>query len=849
MQPLQLTLKGFRGIRDGLGLAELHLDLQALAGDAALVAITGPNGTGKTTVMDNLTPYNLLASRGAKGASGGFSYYEHVYLPENLKDLLWMHEGRRYRSQIVVRLNGRRRTEAFLHRLEDDGAWQPVVLDDGTRADGRLESYNACVECLCGSAETFFTSVFAAQGRRPLSDYRNAEIKGLLADLLGQEQILALGTRAAETARLLKSGLVGLRRERDVAGQEAAQVREALQRLGDVTARQTGCTGTLRSTSRALDCAVADHARRAAEQLQQQSLAKQRARLLDERNRLDEEARRAAQALEARDQTVARRLARLQQAMTERAARDAQQRGRLLQRRAAAVQMLAQAKTAELAARRLPRAQHLHARRMAATQASRGRARDAQQAQTALQLAEQRLAALEREAGKAVLRLQELTRRSGLVHAVPCAGTDLQGRCALLDDARGAKALQPDAHAVVARCAQERRAVLRERAEARRHSEALAGAGQALAWAERCEVRTAQRLGRCRELVAVLPACAQARLALAEVEGELAALAAMAASTQAQQRSPQERAERAETAQEQREIAHQRAQARIRLQDARGRLDAELAALPVPTDEALLRSAAQAVVRARAAHGQAQQAAQDAALDAQSARTLQARAQVLAPWLAARSAHCAGVERAVGDWTLLARCLGHDGLIALAIDDVGPTLAALANDLLLATHGPRFTLALRTQHATGKGALREGFEIVVHDGTGGEPKSLGFMSGGERTWIEACLVRAVALYLAMHTGRRYSTLFSDEADGALDPERKRMFMAMKRAVLKLGGYRREYFVTQTPELAALADAVIDLEALRRPPSTDEQDGVGLHVGAGLSSDAWCSDAAECDPAV
>jgi exonuclease SbcC len=70
------------------------------------------------------------------------------------------------------------------------------------------------------------------------------------------------------------------------------------------------------------------------------------------------------------------------------------------------------------------------------------------------------------------------------------------------------------------------------------------------------------------------------------------------------------------------------------------------------------------------------------------------------------------------------------------------------------------------------------------------------------------------LYLARNTGRRYTTLFTDEADGALDSQRKRMFMAMKREVLRLGGYEREFFVSQTPELTAMADAVIDLDALK-----------------------------------
>ena len=41
-----------------------------------------------------------------------------------------------------------------------------------------------------------------------------------------------------------------------------------------------------------------------------------------------------------------------------------------------------------------------------------------------------------------------------------------------------------------------------------------------------------------------------------------------------------------------------------------------------------------------------------------------------------------------------------------------------------------------------------------------------------------------------------------------------MFMAMKREVLRLGGYEREFFVSQTPALTAMADAVIDLEAWR-----------------------------------
>ena len=40
-----------------------------------------------------------------------------------------------------------------------------------------------------------------------------------------------------------------------------------------------------------------------------------------------------------------------------------------------------------------------------------------------------------------------------------------------------------------------------------------------------------------------------------------------------------------------------------------------------------------------------------------------------------------------------------------------------------------------------------------------------------------------------------------------------MFMQMKRKVLRLGGYAREFFVSQTAELTEMADAVIDVREI------------------------------------
>jgi exonuclease SbcC len=199
-----------------------------------------------------------------------------------------------------------------------------------------------------------------------------------------------------------------------------------------------------------------------------------------------------------------------------------------------------------------------------------------------------------------------------------------------------------------------------------------------------------------------------------------------------------------------------------------------------------------------------------------SQSVLQAEAEALALELEKFSATQSRADRLsdeIARWKLLAKGLGIEGVIALTIDDAGPALTHTVNELLLACYGMRFTVEIRTQRTLASGELREGFEILVHDAESDSSKSVSVMSGGQKVWINECLTRGIALYLAQNTGQPYQTLFSDESDGPLDPERKVQFMRMKREVLRQGGYQREFFISQTPELVAEADAVIDVQAL------------------------------------
>ena len=813
MQLLSLTLKGFRGIRDGLGLNVLTLDFEALCDGAELVAIAGANGRGKTTVLDNMHPYLAMPSRASAAGAGGFSYYDHVFLPENEKDLVWALEGRSYRSQVVIRLNGRRRTEAFLFVLSDAGAWRPLTLEDGTVSDGKVETYTRCVEHLCGSADTFFTSVFGAQGKRQLSDYRNAEIKTLLADLLGQEQIRELGRKAGETAKLLKAGLVALRQEAAAMDSETGRLARAQSDAADAPARADQAQAAATAAALTLGEARQVYAQVTVQREQAREADARRAQLLQEREAVQAAGRTGMQELEDREKDELQRLDRLTRRAAQRQAQVGQRRERLEDAQARCRALLVREHLVRNALRRLPQAERLLALRAERARQGRDQVAEWEQAKGQLRALVQRVQGIEREAGQAALQAQSLRRRLGLAAEVPCAGMPLQGACQLLADTREAQALIPSADAVLRRLADEKVEVERDGWAVKARVQALAKAGGQLEAVERRLERARNRASRLALLAAKADDMRVVRQRLAEVLAELSGLG----DPGGEEASVEAGAEREEwdaiTAGMQ-AIDAQRTQQSERLRQALARLDAVLQTLPEPFEPQQLVTAATACDHAVAAHENAQRAHIDALKQLESLQALRQQQKVLAQRQATARRRVQRVESAMGDWALLARCMSNDGLIALAIDDAGPALSGLANELLLACYGPRFTVSILTQAETAKGEKREDFDILVHDAESGESKSVRLMSGGERVWINECLVRAVALYLAQTSERRYETLFSDEADGALDPDRKRMFGAMKREVLRLGGYRREFFVSQTPELAGMADAVIDLEALR-----------------------------------
>jgi len=764
-----------------------------------------------------------MPSRSGADGLGAFSYYDHVYLPESSKELVWRHEGRRYKSQIVFRVNGKKKTEAFLFEERETG-WAPVVLQDGTVSDGKVETYEKAVSEILCPPDTFFTSVFSAQGKRPLSAFKNAEVKTLLADLLGLEQVREQGALAADVVKQLKAGLAVVRQGAARAQEDAAGVKRSLADLDGTAEAVQAAAGHRVAAAARLDAARQRMAKVSAEHANAAETEVRRRTLAEDAKRAGEEHAAGARRLAQEVPRLQQREAALQQRVASRRQAHAQRRAQL-QRDIGALTAVAQLSDAvEKAAGRRPFAHRVVVRCRGSVARAQEKVDVLERAKATLSARRSELESIDREAGQVALRQADLQRRFGLTSSVPCAGMDIQGRCQLLGDAREAKALLPSADAAIAALAEKKRAAGEAIADTEQAAHGLPAAAEARNRAEQVLEAAEQRLRELELLCARQEEVKRAAAALSSLVADLAKLP-----EQADPETDEERAERADIA-----AARQRADEELRRlsqvrDDALARIAEQASLLPPALDPALLVAAKQEVEAAAQAVASAERAETGARQRDERAKALGEQLTGLAKKEEAAAKSAARVEAELATWSLLAKCLSNDGVIALDIDDAGPTFSALANELLLACYGPRFTLQVITQSSNGKGELREDFDIIVHDGwrdeskslklvSGGERvwiscrsrheihyaenpdmpssnsgqrarpcncpagtceatrhntsgpaaistnarggKSLSLMSGGERTFIDACLTRAIALYLAQNTGRSYATLFS-----------------------------------------------------------------------------------------
>lgn len=810
MLPLKLTLTGFRGIQAGMGLDTFTLDLSEHAG-AQLVAIVAPNGRGKTTVLDNLQPYRLMPSkiRGANYSPDAFSYFDHLVSPgDALKELLWEHQGTQYRTLIEWKIREKTQsTTAYLQRRNDAGTWEPVTLPDGTSSDGKAKTYDRCVEGILGSPRLYFTAAFSAQGRSQLSSYGQGDIKSLMSEVLGLHRIQELGEKAGAVVKGLRARL--------------ADRRERLQELDGIQEQAEGLRASITENTRQLNdvhlSAIERHRQTVAQEQiavtemrrDQQDAEELRTRRQAVQQQITDATTEHTRAIGVIDTDIATTREQHQQAI-QRLNGEVQRlsgaRDRAIERKAAAEQLLGQREAIEAAERRLPDLRAAVQSSESAVTAAQEQVSEARQARAALTQLDQHLASLADAGRTARAKEEDLKNRCALTKEVPCQGTDMQGQCRLLTDAVDAEQRLPLVSEEIAqrqteyREASARRTELSAQAEMLPKLEGDLQSAQGAQTTARATLRDAEELaGRAAGLTGAEATLADAEQALADTDRAL--------DDQHQQRADADQQHSGRVS----ELDARRQQAVESHQGALARLQAELDRIPVPGDDSALLAAQRRLA-------DAEQAEQQARGDADRARgaiaTAEGRLSALEESIVAGESLAAEVghlDAEITHWAALQKALGRDGILALSIDDAGPTLAALTNDLLMSCYGPRFSVRIDTQETVkSTGVQKETFDVIVFDSESDSSKSVSEMSGGERIWINEALTRAIALYQAQQTGATFHTLFSDESDGALDPEKKGQFVRMKRRVLELGGYEREFFISHSPDVWPLADSVIHL---------------------------------------
>ena len=166
----------------------------------------------------------------------------------------------------------------------------------------------------------------------------------------------------------------------------------------------------------------------------------------------------------------------------------------------------------------------------------------------------------------------------------------------------------------------------------------------------------------------------------------------------------------------------------------------------------------------------------------------------------------------LSEWKTIEKALGKDGIIALEIDDAGPSISTIANELLESCFGSRFAIKIvTTEPKADKKGMKEVFEIKVLDSSGGEPKNLQDLSGGERVWVESAICHAINIRNKELSGKDFLTCFEDECDGKLSKGNKKRFVAMKHKNIKLGNFHQTFFISQDSDIWGAADASIVLE--------------------------------------
>lgn len=808
MELKSLYLKGFKGLRAGMGVSEVSLDFTSMPD--GLVAICGDTGMGKTTIFDNMHPFRIMPFKIRKAkdwSPGAFSFYDQCEGPDSCKELVFVMGGKKYRSLLLIDAD-RKKQEAYLY---EQGPLGWVALNDG-----KVKTYDEAVEKVMGSPTLFFSSVFRCQSAKNLSDYARSDIMGILAELLNVDHVREQGDKCRRVVSELSARVdlarAGIRSavEEVTAAEEVRQQMLSLETILDaLRVDQSAKADTVVRIRGELSEAQQKSAAFESERLRYQQLQK----LLE-----DEKARSKQDALTIGGElaTEQGRLIRLNEQVKDKyqTLNAKLDRARKIAGNAAAIrEKVAEESTLQSRLETLRgEVLSLSARRDELD----AKVREYHDLQKTVAAYERDLTGLvslrERKADKVRGEIATAERDSSLLEGLDCRADGsgvVNASCKFVTGAMAAFQSLPgqreQLEALLVPAAEEV-ALLARADETRVQAQALQSAiadldacKSLLAAASESVAGVEQSLAECSRWTKLAGELERAEADIREVEAELFAVEADADAERASI------GERVAALESRLEASRLEAEARIRGLELQ-LLECNVAEDPAGQVASLEKQQREAELALSGIEADVRRT--ELALAGMHERVTSAAAA--RDKIVVAEASIDRLNKLISDYSLLAKACSNDGVIALELDDAAPSIAAIVNDLLRACYGVRYSVRLDTQAQKADGSMREAFDIIVYDAETGEERSITEMSGGQLSWMEDAITRGICLFNIHRSDRIFGTLYSDEKDGALDPDRKLEFLAVKRRALELGTHTREFFISHTPELVDQADARIVL---------------------------------------
>ena len=754
MRILSLRLRGFIGIQKGLGLPEISLDFSNLSG---LIALSGENGGGKTTVIDNLSPYRQLASRAG-------ALQRHVFLRDSLKELYFEFAGDIYRTLIKIDSDSDR-TEGYI--------WK----NDTPQVNGKVSEYDKYITGLFGSSQLFFSSVFCAQNAEKISDMTTSELKKLFSEFLRLDRLVEYENTAKQCVTLLTAKAADLHR-----GIMVAQ--ESLTGMGAQEKKLADIESALNETNLLIKSMVSD---------------------LKEAERDLEDARVAAAnntVIRQRVQDLRAGAIRIEK---EIAADKAASESQLSGLREKAKKIMAEITAAEYLLESKDQVSEAVYKMAGIESAIKEHTETLKRMQENIEELNQPLHEVGSELSAAKAKLSEIISDPSIrILEAKIKGrhekmADLDKKdpactsttCSFIVGALAAKAelteLEPKLESLKALTEQKiKSAQSSVDILSKEFVDLTNQVSRAMAARKAKEI---EGYGLKSELNKYQPIAAeQSKIAVAE-----------ARLNDLQQRKEDSITEgkRIRTTWDER-IGNKTAE----LQKIQNEMETVQKSIDQRADNKV--ADIQSIIASHRAHienetaGMARQEAQISALK----KDLEIKADV-ENRLKARIVEHSKVTNDIADWTYLKNACSKDGLRALEIDSVAPIISGYANDILCGTFGPSHTVKLRTQDENNKEILD-----VISIREDGSEVNIENLSGGEQVWSLKALRLAMLLISKEKSGRDFKTIFCDENDGALSTDKAINFTQMYRSLMKIAGIENCFFISHKGETIALADHVM-----------------------------------------